>query len=241
MSDHLRRKVEHWLVAHLCMVPGLVCVPSDGDHGLAPPYAVVSTDEDSVETIQELTSMMTVDVIYATSIHDTPTAAHSEHYRAIQARMQAIRRGDAPELGLIVHGAQAPTGEVSGMSLSGEQAHADAVSIAVGATDLGTPLSGAEIVAGFNGAGRFSGLLGDGAARSFTVVHPLGTGAFSAMILRDAAADGAVHVRGRDYTMTVVDANTVTITLPDALAGLVESVPGLPVPAANGLLLTLLA
>ena len=93
-------------------------------------------------------------------------------------------------------------------------------------------------------AGGYRTLLGDGAARTFTVAHGLGTPDLAAFLLRDAsdAGDSRVYVHGRDYTVTIVDDDTLRI---DLLGLRVPANPanpaGMATPGVEALLFTVLA
>ena len=75
------------------------------------------------------------------------------------------------------------------------------------------------------------------------MVHGLGTPALAFFVLRQFNVPGGiVYVHGRDYTVTIVDDNTLTITL---LAPRVPANPlnpaGIATPGADGLLFTVIA
>ena len=242
MSDHLRRKVEQWICAHLtAAVPELVCVPSDGDEDLEPPYAVAVAEEDSNPAPGEMTSLISVDVIYATSIFDTQALAHSGQFKKIQLALWHLLTGDFRELGLIVHGADVMGS--SSVSDRESKSHGDVVTLSVGATDMDIATDDLDLAAGAGGSisrRSYYARIGDGTARSFTVRHNLGTDTIAAILLREAGEGGAVFVHGRDYTLAVVDANTLTLTLLEPRTGAVQSA-GIATPGINGLLISILA
>ena len=239
MSDHLRRKVEQWICAHLsAQLPGLVCVPSDGDAKLVPPYAVAVAEEDTLAG-SDATGLVPVDVIWATSMFDQLAPERAGDFKRILLACSTLVKGSFQSLGLIVHGA-----DVMGTQhIEDPQSKGDVVRLMVGATDMEIDFDTVLPPGGYRTR------LGDGSARSFTVTHDLGTPALAAFLLRDAVDGGRVYVHGRDYTVTIpttgnpaVDDNTLTIALLDLRVPANPQNPaGMATPAADALLFTVLA
>lgn len=231
MSDSPRSKVEAWIVAHLtAQIPGLLCVPSDADAQLAPPYVVVVADKDTFDG-GDATTIGEVDVIYATSMFDRTAAKRSSDFKKVLLACRGLLTGDFPELGLIVSGADVMgTQDIEDPET---RAKGQVVTLSVGATDMDIDLD-AEI---FAEQGGYRTLLGNGVLRQFTVTHNLASSQIAAFLLRDAGGS-RVYVHGRDYLLFFLDANTLRIELLEARVAHGQAI-GAETPAQDGLFLSL--
>lgn len=61
-------------------------------------------------------------------------------------------------------------------------------------------------------------MFGDGAARTFTLDHDLGTDAIAAVLVRENVAGGAQLIHGTDYTVTFTDDNSLSLALIGGIA-----------------------
>lgn len=86
------------------------------------------------------------------------------------------------------------------------------------------PFTRDEII---TGSQHFVGVIGDGAAREFTVDHNLGTDALH-ITLRENASNGR-RIADTEYTVTFADTNSLTVTFPDSSDA----------PAANAIAVTI--
>ena len=224
-------------------VPTMPTVPSDDDIGLLPPYTVCVVDEDKQDG-GDATTVMELLVIYATSIFDTQAPERSAEFKRILIACRRALTGSFRELGMIVSGA-----DVMG-TVTAEDKETNSVGVAVrmrvGATDMELDLDGvvnADLSLDGIGAPRrgYSTKLGDGSLRSFTIQHNLGTSEIAYFTLRDAADGGEVYANVRDYRVTIVDDNTLTIDLLDyRTPANDQNRAGVATPGVDGLIFTVL-
>ena len=243
MSD-LRRKIELWMCAQIsAQIPGLLCVPSDADAELQPPYCVCVAEKGDQDG-GDATILTELLVIYATSIFDQTAPQRSSDFKNILTATRNPVIGSFHELGMIISGADI----MGDLSVEDKETNSrgQVVKLNVGATDMDVVIGAMvndPLLDSISARRRgYSTFLGNGSLRSFPIPHNLGTDNFGYFTLRDTDPNGRVYAAERDFIVTIVDNNNLTIDLLDLrVPANPDNVAGASTPGYNGMIFTVLA